>query len=184
MCAGKTTVNKVQIMDKSNKTYTIDNWRWWILLKIKQFVFFSAIKITGDTFLNQGETLFLLCTANGIKYIPDDIQWFREGEPMATDYTRINIKEHVAHNAGIITSSIEIRHTSSDDGGTYVCRASSRTESLNIIASVKVHILLGKFWSSKRRLHASLTILIHTCIKPLILISWLQSFFFICDDCV
>ena len=43
-----------------------------------------------------------------------------------------------------MTSSLEIKNAKTEDNGTYICRSTSNVEG-NLITSMKVHVLSGKY---------------------------------------
>jgi hypothetical protein len=85
------------------------------------------ITITGTEFPEKGSSIFLLCNAKGKKYPPDAIEWYKNGERI-TSFDKIYIKDHVAQNAGVLTSSLEIKNAKPEDNGTYICRATSHND--------------------------------------------------------
>ena len=91
------------------------------------FILVPEITITGTEFPEKGSSIFLLCNAKGKKYPPDAIEWYKNGERLTT-FDKIIIKDHVAQNAGVLTSSLEIKNAKPEDNGTYICRATSHND--------------------------------------------------------
>lgn len=101
----------------------------------------AEIKITGTEFPEKGASIYLLCNAKGRKYPPDKIEWYKNGERLFTDpFEKLYIKEHVAQNAGVLTSSLEIKNAKMEDNGTYICRATSNSED-TMTTSINVNVL-------------------------------------------
>lgn len=95
------------------------------------------ITITGTQFPDRGGTITLVCNATGP---PDSIQWYKNGDKLYADpYKKIFIREQVAHNARVLTSTLVIRTAKTEDNGTYICRASGAIAPL--ITSMKVNVL-------------------------------------------
>jgi hypothetical protein len=104
--------------------------------------YISEIRISGTEFPEKGGSVFLLCNATGKKYPPDNIEWYKDGERLFTE-SRIYIREHVAQNAGVLTSSLEIINAKLEDNGTYICRATSLTDE-PMITRMNVNVLSGR----------------------------------------
>ena len=108
-------------------------------------ILFSEIKIKGNEFPEKGASIVLQCSAKGKKYPPDKIEWYKNGERLSTDpFEKIYIKEHVAQNAGVLTSSLEIKNAKMEDNGTYICRATSNSEE-PMTTSISVNVLSGMY---------------------------------------
>ncbi|XP_076101268.1 zwei Ig domain protein zig-8-like isoform X2 [Mytilus galloprovincialis] len=101
----------------------------------------AEIRISGTEFPEKGSSIKLFCNATGTPNPPDDIQWFKDGEKLFSDpYEKIYIKKHYARNAGVLTSSLEIKSSKLDDNGTYICRATSHSQD-DLITKMKVNVL-------------------------------------------
>ncbi|ESN95121.1 hypothetical protein HELRODRAFT_179714 [Helobdella robusta] len=81
----------------------------------------KTIKVTGDEYLESGNTIKLMCNVSGKPEPPHNLEWYKEGRHLAPD----------ARNGLIITKKIETRVlisvltiTNSDvnDSGEYTCQ--------------------------------------------------------------
>lgn len=98
------------------------------------------INITEPQFVERGEPIILQCNATGESYPPDEMDWFRNGEVLASDSkSGIHISKQYSISKRKFTSVLKIDRADMDDDGTYVCRSSNMQ-----ITSTKVTVLYGK----------------------------------------
>ena len=82
----------------------------------------------------------LVCNATGGNHIPEDIDWFKEGDKIDSEkYPDIITTKRLSLVDRSLVSELIIDHSTVKDTGTYICR-SSRDE----IASIKVTVLIGE----------------------------------------
>ncbi|KAK3758416.1 hypothetical protein RRG08_058686 [Elysia crispata] len=94
------------------------------------------IQISGKSFVNEGRPIQLECTANSTRYPQDNIDWYRNGDTLTTDFSRgVNISMRYFHRA--MQSTLTIRAARLEDQGDYVCRASSKDVVLKRVVVLK-----------------------------------------------
>lgn len=96
------------------------------------------IQITGQQYVERGDSIVLHCNATGEYYPPDEMDWFHDGHRMSSN-ERIFITKRYSIVRRTFTSTLKIKRASMQDSGTYVCRSSNMQ-----ITSTKVHVLNGK----------------------------------------
>ncbi|XP_060567501.1 uncharacterized protein LOC132726242 [Ruditapes philippinarum] len=97
------------------------------------------IVLSGNEYVNSGDTIRLICNVTGNTEIPQDVDWFKDGvllRPFSS--SKINVKKDVSITRRQLDSILEIRNSNLDDDGLYICRNSEK-----LIASLKVNILNG-----------------------------------------
>lgn len=104
-------------------------------------VFLAEIHMAGTQYVDVGDTITLQCNATGVDYIPEDVDWFKDGNEIRPNpLTKIYITKYQSVSARSLHSELEIKHGQMSDAGTYICRISEMD-----IASLKVHVLNGKY---------------------------------------
>lgn len=95
------------------------------------------IHMAGTQYVDVGDTITLQCNATGVDYIPEDVDWFKDGNEIRPNpLTKIYITKYQSVSARSLHSELEIKHGQMSDAGTYICRISEMD-----IASLKVHVL-------------------------------------------
>ncbi|XP_060607625.1 lachesin-like [Ruditapes philippinarum] len=95
------------------------------------------IVLSGNEYVNSGDTIRLICNVTGNTEIPQDVDWFKDGvllRPFSS--SKINVKKDTSITRRQLDSVLEIRNANLDDDGLYICRNSEK-----LIASLKVNIL-------------------------------------------
>lgn len=104
----------------------------------------SELKISGNTFVNMGRKLHLICNATSSIRAPDAVDWFKDGQRIHPSNPiwsgRIDIVKHESFEGKYYVSELIIDHTQLEDNGHYVCRSTDLA-----VNSTKVHVLNGKF---------------------------------------
>ncbi|XP_041363474.1 fibroblast growth factor receptor 4-like [Gigantopelta aegis] len=104
------------------------------------------IVITGDPFVDKGEVIKLTCNATGREYPPEELDWFKNGNKMETNFAKkIYIRKMVSINSKTIISVLNIKKADLDDAGTYVCRTSDKQ-----VTSKKVEVLNADTYNVRR----------------------------------
>ncbi|GAB1606212.1 netrin receptor DCC-like, partial [Argonauta hians] len=95
------------------------------------------LHISGTQYVDLGNTITLQCNASGVEYIPEEVDWFKDGNEIKSNpLTQIYITKYQSVNARSLHSKLQIMHGRMSDAGTYICRISEID-----IASIKVHVL-------------------------------------------
>ncbi|KAL4228338.1 hypothetical protein ACF0H5_013768 [Mactra antiquata] len=93
------------------------------------------ITLSGKYYVNSGETIHLVCNVTGNTDIPQDVDWFRNGN-LLKNSDRVHIYKDTSIVNKKLDSVLEIYNSNHEDSGTYVCRNSDV-----LIESQKVMIL-------------------------------------------
>lgn len=81
-----------------------------------------------------------MCNATGEDYPPDELDWFKEGKKVTTDYDRgLSITKFVSLAEQTIVSILRVKRSTMADAGNYVCRTSDL-----LIIGINVHVINGK----------------------------------------
>ncbi|XP_041374057.1 immunoglobulin heavy variable 1-18-like [Gigantopelta aegis] len=95
------------------------------------------IVITGAKYVEKDSPIKLTCNATGEDHAPDEIDWFKNGDKLETNYARqIYIQKRVSLTTKTILSILEIKEAKMDDAGMYICRTSDLQ-----ITSKRVNVL-------------------------------------------
>ena len=90
--------------------------------------------------MEKGERIYLKCNATGREYPPEDLDWFKNGNKLTTEFSKkVYIRKFVSINTKTIVSILEINDSKLSDAGTYVCRTSDQQ-----VTSTRVNVLNGK----------------------------------------
>ncbi|XP_046358608.1 zwei Ig domain protein zig-8-like isoform X2 [Haliotis rufescens] len=97
-----------------------------------------AISVIGSTYVDYGESIKLICNATGGPHIPEEIDWFKDGDKIdAHKYKDIVITKYRSLRSQSMTSELLVDRSTTDHSGTYICRSSQ-----DVIASIKVTVLV------------------------------------------
>ncbi|XP_052827980.1 zwei Ig domain protein zig-8 [Octopus bimaculoides] len=95
------------------------------------------VHIWGTQYVDVGETITLQCNASGVEYIPEEVDWFKDGNEIKPNtQPNVIIRKFPSVNERSLRSTLQIMHGRMSDAGTYICRISESD-----IASIKVHVL-------------------------------------------
>lgn len=98
---------------------------------------FSEILLSGKEYVNSGETIRLVCYVTGKTEVPQDVDWFKNGKLLRSLVSKkVQIYKETSIAKRKLDSVLEIRDSTLDDSGTYVCRNSEE-----LIADQKVIVL-------------------------------------------
>lgn len=104
-----------------------------------------VIQISGPNFTEKGDPIRISCNASSDSTVPDFMDWFLNGRKLKTDTEAgISITEYRHRDTRTLYSTLEIRKSTMDDAGTYICRNSRRD-----VVSHHVIILNGEFFSKQ-----------------------------------
>lgn len=102
---------------------------------------FTAIHISGTTYVEKNQRLVLRCNASSDSYPQDDLDWFMNGHKVeSSDTEGITITKSVAYRSQTIWSELVIAHARMQHAGTYICRTSDK-----LVTNIKVNILNGEW---------------------------------------
>ncbi|XP_046354799.1 polymeric immunoglobulin receptor-like isoform X2 [Haliotis rufescens] len=105
------------------------------------------IQITGEEFVEQGKKIYLICNATGKEHSPDDLDWFKNGNKLTTEFARkIYIRKFVSLTTKTIVSILEIKNAKLSDAGMYVCRTSDlqiTSRRINVLKTNKENVKRG-----------------------------------------
>lgn len=97
-------------------------------------LFFSAIQISGPNFTEKGEPIRITCNATSDSIVSDKMDWFRNGRKLRdSHFDGISITESRHKETRTLYSILEIKKSTMDDAGTYICRNSRRVVSHQVI---------------------------------------------------
>ncbi|XP_067665825.1 neurotrimin-like isoform X2 [Haliotis asinina] len=105
-----------------------------------------AISVVGSTYVDYGDPIKLICNATGGPHIPEEIDWFKDGDKIdAHKYSDIVITKYRSLRLQSMTSELLVDRSTTDHSGTYICRSSQ-----NAIGSIKVTVLIADTTNVKR----------------------------------
>lgn len=82
-----------------------------------------------------------MCNATGKDHPPDDLDWFKNGNKLLTQYAnKVYIRKFVSLTTKTIVSILEIKDATLEDAGMYVCRTSDLQ-----ITSARVNVLKSMY---------------------------------------
>ena len=94
--------------------------------------------------MEKGANIHLVCNVTSKDDPPQTVDWFKDGSPIQTSYTRdIYIQQSVSIASKTIVSAVDINRARMSDTGVYVCRASDK-----LATRIKVDVLNGKYQES------------------------------------
>ncbi|KAK7484483.1 hypothetical protein BaRGS_00024239, partial [Batillaria attramentaria] len=94
------------------------------------------ISITGKRYVDIGEEIHLVCNVSGGSRIPEDIDWFKDGDMIDSfKYPRVLIAKYQSIRDRAFISELKIDRARLRDTGEYVCR-SSRDHIVNMKVTV------------------------------------------------
>ncbi|XP_046576646.1 zwei Ig domain protein zig-8-like isoform X2 [Haliotis rubra] len=98
-----------------------------------------AISVIGSTYVDYGDPIKLICNATGGPHIPEEIDWFKDGDKIDSHkYNDIVITKYRSLRLQSMTSELLVDRSTTDHSGTYICRSSQ-----DVIASIKVTVLVA-----------------------------------------
>lgn len=111
-----------------------------------------AISLMGKEYVESGESVYLLCNTTEGSRVPDDVDWFKEGDKIDGEkYPHITITRFRKADERTLVSELMIERAKNTDSGTYICRSS-----LDQIASLEVTVLVAESTNIKRGSGSSL----------------------------
>ena len=101
---------------------------------------FTAIHISGSTYVEKNQRLVLSCNASSDSYPPDDLDWFLNGIKVeSNERAGVTITKRMTYRSKTIWSELIIEHAQMQNAGTYICRTSDQ-----LITNIKVNVLNGE----------------------------------------
>ncbi|XP_076465226.1 zwei Ig domain protein zig-8-like isoform X2 [Babylonia areolata] len=121
--------------------------KWRVHLKvIPSPVYKPAISLEGREFVDSGQTVYLKCTSTEGSRVPDDVDWFKDGDKVDSEkYPHVTITKIRKQENRTLVSELIIERGKSSDSGTYICRSS-----LEQLASLEVHVLVAESQNFRR----------------------------------
>ncbi|GAB1606071.1 muscle M-line assembly protein unc-89, partial [Argonauta hians] len=109
-----------------------------VQLTVKDGVSMPSVHISGTGYVENTESIEIICNATSGGRPPKEITWFKDGEIITskTSHDRIQIKTHIHTVARSLISKLVIQRSHLDDAGIYVCRTSDLKAT-----EFKVHVL-------------------------------------------
>ncbi|XP_070173155.1 zwei Ig domain protein zig-8-like [Littorina saxatilis] len=94
------------------------------------------ISMEGKRYVDLGERIHLICNASGGPRIPEEIDWFKDGDMIDSfKYPHVKIEKRQSFRDKAFISELIIDRAKLTDKGEYVCR-SSRDNIVNMIVTV------------------------------------------------
>ncbi|ESO87558.1 hypothetical protein LOTGIDRAFT_166438 [Lottia gigantea] len=85
----------------------------------------SNLRLTGNKFVEQGHKIHLTCNATGGDRIPEEIDWFKDGDLIEPHkYSDIIITKYRSLEVKALVSELIVDHSDRSHAGTYICRSS------------------------------------------------------------
>ncbi|XP_050402139.1 MAM domain-containing glycosylphosphatidylinositol anchor protein 1 isoform X2 [Patella vulgata] len=106
----------------------------------------KPVKVTGKDYVELGHRIHLRCNATGGPHMPEDIDWFKNGDKIDSDkYQHIIMTKYHSIKHRALISELYIDRSSMSDTATYICRSSE-----DVIDSKHVTVLLAESPNVKR----------------------------------
>lgn len=106
----------------------------------------EVIYISDRQHVNTDEPFEISCNATGDDFVPDNIDWFKNGQKLQSDVGKgVSIKFSVSMETKTIKSTFRVAHANMTDAGTYTCRTSN-----SLVESTSVVVLYATSKNSKR----------------------------------
>lgn len=106
----------------------------------------EVIYISDRQHVNTDEPFEISCNATGDDFVPDNIDWFKNGQKLQSDVEKgVSIKFSVSMETKTIKSTFRVAHANMTDAGTYTCRTSN-----SLVESTSVVVLYATSKNSKR----------------------------------
>lgn len=120
---------------------------WRVRLNvIPKPVYRPAIALEGKEYVESGESVYLLCNTTEGSRVPDDVDWFKDGDKIDKQkYPHVVITKFRSKEGRSLISELIIERGRNTDSGTYICRSS-----LQQIASLEVTVLVADTSNVKR----------------------------------
>ena len=100
--------------------------------------YFSAVVISGYTYVERGQPLSLACNATGRDAPPHDVTWYKDGLKVESEEGEgVSIRKKL--EPLVLVSYLDVRASRLSDRGDYVCRSSNGDH-----AAVTIYILDGE----------------------------------------
>lgn len=105
------------------------------------------MKAIDSPFVERGNIIHLRCNATGKPNPPNDVNWYKDGQPITSDGHRITSDAArgiiITKSIGIkqLISTLTIKSAKVSDKGIYTCLSTNRDA-----ASVEIHILDSKIF--------------------------------------
>ncbi|KAH9508553.1 hypothetical protein Btru_052009 [Bulinus truncatus] len=96
----------------------------------------NSIQIYGAKFVEKDTVILLTCNATGHEYVPEQLDWFFNGNKIISDDPpgRISIKTNNSIQMKSISSVLRIKGVQMEDSGLYLCRTTSlQIESFRVV---------------------------------------------------
>ena len=152
---------------------------WLTLGELIRCVFFvhAAISLEGKEYVESGETVYLVCNSTEGSRVPDDVDWFKDGDKIDKEkFPHIVITKFRAEKEKSLISELIIARGKNTDSGTYICRSS-----LEQIASLEVTVLVGEWWVC-----VCVCVCVRACVRACVRVCvWVCGGVFVCVcECV
>ncbi|KAK6179596.1 hypothetical protein SNE40_011917 [Patella caerulea] len=119
----------------------------------------AGISVQGKEYVEHGDSIVLECNATGGPIIPDDIDWFKNGDKIDSHkYSNIVVTKYRSLENRALISHLIIDRSTKDDTGTYICRSSldeinKKTVTVLVADSSNVKREPGRSKSGSSRTH-------------------------------
>ncbi|XP_041373041.1 leucine-rich repeats and immunoglobulin-like domains protein 1 isoform X2 [Gigantopelta aegis] len=116
--------------------------------KISRHIHLNVVGIVlrGSKYIDVGDPISLICNATGGAQIPEEIDWFYEGDKIDSyKYPNILITKYRSLTDQSLISELMIDRSTTRDSGMYICRSSERE-----VDSRKVTVLVADTSNVKR----------------------------------
>ncbi|ESO88169.1 hypothetical protein LOTGIDRAFT_165912 [Lottia gigantea] len=118
-----------------------------------------GISVKGKEYVEHGDSIVLECNATGGPHIPEDIDWFKNGDKIDSHkYHNIIVTKFRSLENRALISRLIIDRSTKEDTGTYICRSSldeinKKTVTVLVADSSNVKREPGRSKSGSSRTH-------------------------------
>ena len=102
----------------------------------------SGIYIHGRDEVKIGDAIHLTCNVSGVTDLPQDVDWFKDGDLIRPRSREIIITKQSSIAQKSLVSTLRIRKSEIVNSGTYVCRTTDL-----LVSSKRVQVINGMFFT-------------------------------------
>ncbi|XP_050402160.1 hemicentin-2 [Patella vulgata] len=94
----------------------------------------QAIVVKGRQLVEKGDELKLVCNTTGKFRMPDDVNWYKDGQPInSSRFSHVVVTNYRSLGSRTLVSVLSVNRSRTSDSGEYICRSSlAEIDSINV----------------------------------------------------